>query len=176
VGTAAVVIAIVMAQLVAAQPAAAVAISPNAFVSLHVVSTPNPTLNCASNEVMIGIHFAQGKATCAQLNFGYRVASTIIDPSGFGSTQVSSNPSMHGCPTSYLIQGINLQSEYLTCVSLRDSVGNALDLTAFVHDGRGNDGTQSTIYGINNPRMHVCGVNLAMKGVHRSQNDLFCAG
>jgi hypothetical protein len=60
--------------------------------------------------------------------------------------------------------------------SLRDSVGNALDLTAFVHDGRGNDGTQSTIYGINNPRMHVCGVNLAMKGVHRSQNDLFCAG
>jgi hypothetical protein len=127
---------------------------------------------------MVGIHFAQGKAVCAQLNFGYRVASTIVDPSGIGSTQVSSNPSMHGCPTNYLVQGVDLQSEFLTCVSLRDSAGNSLDLTRFVHDGRGpsDDGTQSTIYGISNPKMHACGPDLAMKGVHRIQNDLYCAG
>jgi hypothetical protein len=142
------VMAFAMALVVAAQPAAAVAISPNAFVALHVVSTSNATLNCASNEVMVGVHLGQGKAICAQLNFGYRVGSTIIDPE-FPATQVSSGPSMHGCPTSFLIQGINLQNELLVCVSLRDSVGNALDLTRFVHDGRGpsDDGTspQSTV-------------------------------
>ena len=135
-------------------------------------------LQCGPNEVMIGVHINKGKLTCAQLNFGYQIANRIIDP--VDHTQVSSNPSMHGCPPDYLIQALSIFSgdtEELTCVSLRDSAGQALSLPNGVHDGRGpdDDGTQSTIYGIKT-KMHVCGVNLAMRGIHRTQNDLFCAG
>lgn len=165
--------AVGLAQLVGAAPASAAVVANGAFVHHHVTSG----LNCGAEEVMVGVHLAQNKVICAALNFDYKVGTRITDP--VHGTQVSSNPVMHGCPPDFLIQGMKDfgGAEELTCVSLRNNQGQALTLTRGVHDGRGpnDNGTQSTIYGLT-PTMHVCGTDLAMRGIHQSQNDLFCAG
>lgn len=157
--------------------AAAVDLAKGAFVHHYV----RDGFSCGANEVMVGIHINKSKVTCAQLNYDYKIANRIIDkPRG---TQVSSNPSMHGCPPSYLIQAIRRtgfgegSDEELSCVSLKNNVGQALELTEKLHDGRGrnDNGTQSTIYNLT-PTMHVCPRDYAMQGIHGAQNDLYCAG
>jgi hypothetical protein len=184
----AVMLAVTVTQVVAAQPAAAVPLPANMFINLHVISATSspplsPKLICPRNEVMIGIHFEAKKAICAQLNHGYRIYNhAYIDTPRLG-TQVSQNPSMHGCTSSWFIQGIggiSLGNQSLTCVKLVDSQGFLVSgLTQAVHDGRGdgNNGTQSTIYSNGlRPIMHVCPRNYAMRGVHKEKNDLYCVG
>jgi hypothetical protein len=80
-------------------------VAQNAFVALHV--TPQGgLLGCGSNEVMIGIHLAQGRVICAALNLGYKVQVRYTDPSQ--GTHVGSNPVMHGCPQNFFIQAVHL--------------------------------------------------------------------
>lgn len=160
-----------------AVPAPALAAAPEvangAFVHHYVIDGRS----CGGpNDVMVGIHIDKNKVTCAQLNHGYRIANKYTDK-GPG-TRVSSDPTMHGCAPNYLIQGLKGGGSYdLTCVSLKNNVGQALVLPRRLHDGRGpnNNGTQSTIYNLT-PTMHVCPRDYAMQGIHQDQNDLYCAG
>lgn len=148
----------------------AVVIASNAFVAHHKTDS----LHCASNEVMVGIHLAQGKSICAALNFGYRVQVSVIDNAK--GTQVG-NPAMHGCPANFFVQGVDLvgpgQDEVLTCVALQTAGSIALTYSSTLQDNHG--ATQSNIYGITNPKMHACPANFAMVGIHEEQNNLFCA-
>jgi hypothetical protein len=87
---------------------------------------------------------------------------------------------MHGCAPNYIIQGLtrNGLDESLTCVSLKNDLGQALALPLAYVDGpgRGNDGSQSTtFYGLT-PKMHVCGYDTAMAGIQQYKNDLYCVG
>lgn len=159
----------------------ALLIAPGSFVFHHLVNG----LTCASNEVMVGIHMTQGKAICAQLNNGYQVGTAFYDHYAYfdspgPNTQVSSSPSMHGCPTNYFIQGVQsfYGGEILRCVPLRTANGEALFYGKTLHDGRGpgDNGTQSIpTYNIS-PNMHSCPPSYAMVGLHVAQNDLFCGG
>jgi hypothetical protein len=145
-----------------------VTLAPGAFVAIHETNG----LNCAFNEVMIGIHFAQTKSICAGLNFGYRVQTTVTDPPQ--GTQVG-DPAMHGCPNNYFIQGVapTGDDESLTCVALQTSSSVALTYSGTSMDSNGK--TQSDIYNITKPKMHACPVNFAMVGIQQDRNDLFCA-
>jgi hypothetical protein len=152
---------------------AAPTLAKSAFVHHYV----KDGYSCGLSKVMVGIHITKQKVTCARLNYDYKVANRIVDK--YRGTQVSSNPSMHGCPANYLIQALQRYGldEDLTCISLKNNLGQALEFTSALHDGRGpnDNGTQSTIYGLT-PTMHVCPRDYAMRGIHQSQNDLYCAG
>jgi hypothetical protein len=169
------VLAVATTQVVAAQPAAASSLPSNTFTGLHVVAPSSygaTLLHCPSNEVMIGIHFNNKRAICAKLRNGYRVYHTYFDVKP--GTQVPEwAPKMHGCASFYIIQGIDLSNETLKCVALADSAGRPVsELPKWHYDFS----TQSTIYRINNPTMHVCGHQLAMQGVHKKNNHLWCVG
>jgi len=174
VGAAAILLALFVAPFVAAPGASASTIPTGSFVSIHQIHTTDANLNCASNEVMIAIHFSRGYALCAQLNFGLHVGSFVTDICCPGQTQVGDSPKMHGCPSDYLIQTVNLMTQNFTCVSLRDSLGNAATLSTFAED-RDENKTTSAIYGFTNPLMHACPSDLAMKGLHVDKNALYCA-
>jgi hypothetical protein len=172
-GVAVTIAAISLMLLGGATTASAVELADGAFIHHYV----KDGRSCASSEVMIGIHIDKYKVTCAKLNYGYRVHNRYIDKTG--GTQISSNPSMHGCAPNYVIQALKRygNDEDLTCVSLVNTAGQALQLPLGLHDGRGpnNNGTQSTIYGLT-PTMHVCPHHYAMRGIHQHLNDLYCAG
>ena len=174
IGAASILLALSVAPFVAAQGASASTIPTGSFVSIHQVHSTDANLTCASNEVMIGIHFGQADALCAQLNFGLHGGSVITDTCCPGQTVVGSSPAMHGCPSDYLVQTVNLMTQNFACVSLRDSLGNAATLSTFVEDRDANK-TTSAIYGFTNPLMHACPFNLAMKGLHVDQNALYCS-
>ena len=172
----AVAFAVSVAPLVMAEPASAVTMAQGTFVQPYVRSG----FSCPSTQVMLGIHVNKQKVICAVLNYGYRIQNRYTDYAR--GTQVSSNPSMHGCAQNYVIQAVSgispfstAKDEDLTCVSLQTSSGQPLAFTNSVHDGRGpsDNGTQSTIYGLS-PTMHVCPRNFAMQGIQQAQNDLFC--
>jgi hypothetical protein len=160
----------------ASTAAATIYVQPGAFVHHYTRSG----LTCNDNEVLIGVHINQSKSVCARLNYGYNVASRYVDPTH--GTQVPGwDPIMHGCAPNYVAQGLQLwgwADEEITCVSLQDNLGRALAISAELVDGFGrhNNGTQSSIYGLTRPTMHVCPRNYAMAGIHQSNNDLFCVG
>jgi len=149
----------------------------NSFVALHV--TPQGALlRCASNEVMIGIHLAQGRVICAALNFGYKVQSRYTDPPAPDGTRVGSNPVMHGCAPNYFIQAVTQmgpgRAESLDCVSLQTANNVALTYSSTYQDGSSPPTASVPTYNIS-PNMHVCKSNFAMVGIHQAQNNLFCA-
>lgn len=152
-------------------------VAQNAFVALHVTPAGAP-LRCASNEVMIGIHLAQGRVICAALNFGYKVQIRYTDPPAPNGTRVGSNPVMHGCAPNFFIQAVNLmgpgQDESLDCVSLETADNVALTYSSTYQDGNSPPTASVATYGLS-PNMHVCKPNNAMVGIHQSQNNLFCA-
>ena len=168
-----------------AEPPSRVTSQPHPVAKLDLAkqSFVNPYVKdgfaCGNKEVMVGIHMKEHKVICASLNFGYRVLETIRDPKK--GTQVSSNPSMHGCPANYFIQKLisvnelNDRNEELVCVSLENKNDTALAAPTCEHDGRGPDdrGTQSSIYGLT-PTMHSCRDDFAMRGIHQRDNDLYC--
>lgn len=150
-------------------------VAPGAFVALHV-SPQGGLLKCGANEVMIGIHLAQGRVICAALNFGYKVQVRVTDP--VHGTQVGSSPTMHGCPTNFFVQAVNLmgpgQDESLDCVSLETADNIALTYSSTYQDRNSPPTGSLPTYNIS-PNMHVCKPNFAMVGIHQSQNNLFCA-
>jgi hypothetical protein len=129
---------------------------------------------CAQDEVMLGIHINQQKVICASLNYGYRIANRYYDAPWH--TEVPGN--MHGCMPDYVIQGLSRygSNEYLLCASLKDAGGRPLHFAFSYVDGPGpdNNGTQSTIYGLDSPKMHVCPTQYAMAGIQVANNDLYC--
>ncbi len=144
------------------------------FCQIHQVNS----LVCGTNEVMVGIHIGQAKALCAGLTNNYSVSNSLTDP-GPNGHQVSSGPSMHGCPDGYFIQGVTVTgglfaapNEILKCVAFKNPSGTLATSGSCVRD---NDGaTQSTVYGFNNPTMHACPSGTAMVGIHQKRNDLYC--
>jgi hypothetical protein len=154
-------------------PATALA-DPLVRVDWYSAPYVRPGFYCAQDEVMLGIHLNQQKVICASLNYGYRIANRYIDTPG--ETEVPGN--MHGCKPNYVIQGLTRYGldEALLCVSLKDVLGRTLGLPIGYVDGRGPDdnGTQSTIYGLDSPKMHVCGTQYAMAGIQQAANDLYC--
>ncbi|HEX3478792.1 MAG TPA: hypothetical protein VHT91_27410 [Kofleriaceae bacterium] len=152
-------------------------VAPNAFVALHVTPAGAP-LSCASNEVMIGIHLAQGRVICAALNFGYKVQLRYTDPPAPNGTSVGSSPVMHGCAPNFFIQAVHLmgpgQDESLDCVALETADNVALTYSSTYQDRNSPPTASVATYNIS-PNMHVCRPNFAMVGIHQSQNNLFCA-
>jgi len=77
---------------------------------------------------------------CAGLNFGYKIQVRVSDPPSPFGTRVGSNPVMHGCPTNFFIQGVNLigpgQDESLDCVSLQTADNIALTYNSTYQEGR----------------------------------------
>jgi hypothetical protein len=162
---------------IAVRLAAPIDIASGAFVQQYV----RAGFACNTGEVMVGIHINQQKVTCARLNYGYRIANTIVDPVHGTQVPPFDNPYMHGCPPNYVVQSlqhVGVFDEILTCVSLENNIGQALLLPNAYVDGPGptDNGTQSTIYGLNSPIMHVCEPDYAMAGIHQANNDLYCAG
>lgn len=150
------------------------ALVPPNFVDLHL----QDDMVCPNNEVMIGIHWAENKSICARLGNGITVANSYHDHNAH-ATQVSYSPSMHGCMHGYFIQSVYDVGAKKTyeCVLLEDAKGAVLTATTCKHDGKGiPDGTPSSIYGFDNPLMHVCPGSLAMSGLHIAENDLYCCG
>jgi hypothetical protein len=153
-------------------------VAPGAFVS-PVENAQGSALACGPQQVMLGIHLAQGRVICASLNFGYKVLARYNDPAAPQGTQVGANPAMHGCRRPFFIQAVNLtgpgQDETLDCVSLETADNIALDYSSIYQDGDSPPTASKDVYNINNPNMHVCKATFAMVGIHRSQNNLFCA-
>jgi len=144
------------------------------FCQIHQVGS----LVCGANEVMIGIHIGQGKALCAGLTNNDSVSNSLTD-AGPNGHQVSSDPSMHGCPTGYFIQGVTVttglfaaNNEILKCVAFKSPNGSLVSSGSCVRNNAG--ATQSTVYGFDNPSMHACPSGTAMVGIHQKRNDLYC--
>jgi hypothetical protein len=136
---------------------------------------------CNANEVMVGVHFAQGKLACATLNNGLSVYNTVLNNAPGTQVPWQNVPQtayMHGCPPGYFVQGLRLNggAEDLLCVALKSgSIIQGPSDTYVDGYGTSNNGTQSvTTYSLS-PNMHVCRAGYAMAGIHRGWNDLFCA-
>jgi hypothetical protein len=141
-----------------------------------------------SLEVMMGINWGQQWSICAPLSAGWTVYGDDWDfPPGTqvplpGFSYSTRSPYMHGCRSGYFINQIvqnPFGGEDLHCVKLAFN-GTPVDVYsyswAYVDGyGPGNDGTQSTVWGLGIPRMHQCPDGYAMAGFHQSWNDLYCA-
>ena len=58
------------------------------------------------------------------------------------------------------------------CATVNDSNGTELGRGYCYRDNSGN--TQSNIYGLTSPQMHVCAMGYAMDGVHAQRDDFWC--
>jgi hypothetical protein len=148
---------------------------------------------CNQDEVLVGVHIAQGKVTCAKVSVPPGATPvTIQNPTvnyAQGGTVVPWNnfpvsAYMHGCPPNTWVQGImkeGANAEDLLCVSFWQGQTQQLNVDSYVDYGT-NPTASVAAYGLS-PNMHVCeplngnqslGI-YAMAGIHSARNDFYCA-